>query len=286
MNFQKRVPALALAAGFMMCGASVASAAPDLIVTAISAPAQVEQGEQFSASVTLHNQGPDGVYDVAIVNYALFISADTVLDASDICAGTGGVDRSTLEPGSTYTDTFPNYLFNAAGAPTGSYNLIAIADSRCSLGYTYVAESDETNNALTSGTMDLLASTAVIDLTVTLVEGPTNARRGNFVRPYVAIANLGPDPAPGIAPNGCGFYQGLYLSIDATISTADTLVSQTCMARLDGYGVNSGNMDVTIPADFPRGFYYWGVIIDNQDMLGETDEANNWGVSVDRVNIR
>lgn len=267
----------------MLSGAATASAAPDLVVTSLSGPASVELGEPFMANVTLANQGVDDVNSVAIVRYSVFVSTDTTLDSGDVCAGYGGVDRSTLTAGSSYA-TSATLQLNASNVPADTYYLIAAVDDLCG-GYGQVVESDESNNDLTGATIDVLASTAQIDLTIDDVVGPVKAFRGEYLRIDVYLTNQGPDAAPGLSATACGYYSGVYLSTDTTITTADTLIGRGCHAALAGGATNRFWRDVTIPADMPRGFYYWGAIADDTEILGETDETNNAFGSPARVNI-
>ncbi len=283
MNLKRNLSVFSLAAAFMLSGAATASAAPDLVVSSLSGPASVELGEPFLANITLTNQGADGVDSVAIVRYSVFVSTDTTLDSGDVCAGYGGVDRSTLTAGSSYATSLM-LLLNASNVPADTYYLIAAVDDLCG-GYGQVVESDESNNDLTGATIDVLASTAQIDLTIDDVIGPNRAQRGEALRLDVYLTNLGPDAAPGLSATACGFYVSAYLSTDTTIDTSDTLIGRGCMASLAGGATLRFFKDVTVPADMPRGFYYWGAIADDTEILGETDETNNAFGSPDRVNI-
>ena len=68
---------------------------------------------------------------------------------------------------------------------------------------------------------------------------------------------------------------GIYLSTDATITKADTLLTFDDVAALakGGFSLESGK--VNLPANLAPGTYYIGVIADQPGTIGETNEANN-----------
>lgn len=68
---------------------------------------------------------------------------------------------------------------------------------------------------------------------------------------------------------------GIYLSADATITTADTLLALDDVAALGagGFSIESGK--VTLPGDLAAGTYYIGVVADQPGAIGELSEANN-----------
>lgn len=68
---------------------------------------------------------------------------------------------------------------------------------------------------------------------------------------------------------------GWYLSVNNTISTGDTLLDTTTptIGRNDVYTTSN---TITIPTTLTSGTYYWlGVVIDKDDVIGERNESNN-----------
>lgn len=71
------------------------------------------------------------------------------------------------------------------------------------------------------------------------------------------------------------FSIGIYLSVDANITTADTLVGSKALKSLVPNLVQSANTTITIPAGLPLGTYYVGAIADYTNTQNETIETNN-----------
>ena len=69
------------------------------------------------------------------------------------------------------------------------------------------------------------------------------------------------------------------------ITTDDIKVGGVCHASLAGNSTLRFYMDVIVPAEIPRGFYYWGGITDPTEILVEEDEANNV-ITGNKVNVR
>jgi subtilase family serine protease len=109
---------------------------PDLIVSALSAPASAAAGQTISVGDTAKNNGADGAPETTT---AFYISANSILDASDILIGSRGVpalDAGAASSGTTAV-TVP------AETAAGTWYIIAKADAGGA-----VAETWETNNTL------------------------------------------------------------------------------------------------------------------------------------------
>ena len=72
-----------------------------------------------------------------------------------------------------------------------------------------------------------------------------------------------------------GFYVGLYLSVDATITTADTRVGERWVSSLATGATSPGTTTVTVPTTLGPGTYYIGAIADYDARQAESNEANN-----------
>lgn len=163
---------------------------------------------------------------------------------------------------------------NPEDAQVGTYYLIARADALCEFG-DYVVEKSETNNDLTGDQITMLPSTAVVDLTISNLIGPTSVVQGAYLRLDTYIANLGPDTAPCRTASSCGHITAFYLSKDTTITTSDTLIGSICLNDLAGKTTYRFWMDVQVPATLPTGRYCWDAIADYTKVLVETNETNN-----------
>ena len=70
-------------------------------------------------------------------------------------------------------------------------------------------------------------------------------------------------------------YTGLYLSTDATITTADIRIGLTSFGNLDSGTSSSGGTSVILSSLLTPGTYYLGAIADYSGSRPETDETNN-----------
>src|SRR5262249_22556706 len=78
----------------------------------------------------------------------------------------------------------------------------------------------------------------------------------------------------GSAAAGAGRV-GYYLSTDATITAADTLLGASSFSAVAANGSVGLSGTVTLPDNLPDGTYYIGVIGDYTDAVEETSNANN-----------
>ena len=139
-----------------------------------------------------------------------------------------------------------------------------------------VAESNETNNwvstplTLTAATKDLVivSGTPTVD--------PVSALPGGVVEfsPWT-MKNQ------GTADINDQFYNAYYLSTDATITDGDTiLISHTTVSLAAGVSKNFPAFNLTIPADTVPGSYFIGTLADRTNLIAESNETNNWVLSL------
>ena len=111
------------------------------------------------------------------------------------------------------------------------------------------------------------------DLAVTSVAIPPGGVPGQACSISWVVTNNGPNAAIG------GWYDGVYLSTDATWDLEDTLVARIPHTGPVAMGTTyDGACNVPLPGVLP-GTYYVIVRADARDELAETDEANNTRVS-------
>ena len=78
---------------------------------------------------------------------------------------------------------------------------------------------------------------------------------------------------------------GLYLSSDELITTADSLIlSSSHSLGSGGYALFSG--DVDIPEATIAGDWYLALMADPNDVLSESDEADNYALCPERIRVR
>jgi Ca2+-binding RTX toxin-like protein len=68
---------------------------------------------------------------------------------------------------------------------------------------------------------------------------------------------------------------GVYLSSDATLTTADILLSSVSISALNPGSYDHKSVPVTFPGNLTPGTYYVGVIADHTAQVAESNEANN-----------
>jgi hypothetical protein len=110
-----------------------------------------------------------------------------------------------------------------------------------------------------------------VDLAVTSVSssGTTSVKRGATFIFYATTKNTGTLPINSTTTTG------YYLSTDALITTADTLLGTVNIgAQAPGYSTAAG-ISVTVPVTLTPGTYYIGAIADYTNTLVEINKANN-----------
>jgi subtilisin family serine protease len=106
------------------------------------------------------------------------------------------------------------------------------------------------------------------DLMMTAVSGPTSGQTGDTIIISDTVTNQG-------AGQASPFSVGLYLSTDATVTTADTRVGTRSVNGLEVGASSSGSTSVTLPIGLTPGTYFIGAIADFNDQILEENESNN-----------
>ena len=190
----------------------------------------------------------------------VWFSTNDVLDGGDIDLG-DFYQGDTIDIGASATRTGSVTL--PGGHLDGTYHIIVQTDV-----YNYQPETDENNN---------FASTAF---------NLTNAdlTASNFVAPDQASTNQGISVQFTVTNSGTGtaaqdWYDGVYISTDATLSSNDTLITtwwagnNSPLAPGASY-VSSGT--VTVPTGYADGTYYLIAKADVYDYQNESNNNNNW----------
>lgn len=114
------------------------------------------------------------------------------------------------------------------------------------------------------------------DLVVDSVTVPASAARGDTVRVFVSVTNVGTGAAGS-------FRIGLYWSTDTSISIADQIWASCPISALSSGGRATCTGDITVPTSLTPGTYYVGGIVDDEDAVTESDETNNTASSAQIV---
>ncbi|HET7617873.1 MAG TPA: CARDB domain-containing protein [Vicinamibacterales bacterium] len=225
--------------------------APDLIVSAVSAPAAGGIGADVTITETTRNQGAGPAGPSAT---AFYLSTNTSFDASDVRLGSRQVP--SLAPGGD--DTASTALTIPASTSAGTYYVIAVADDN-----TTVAESTETNNARGSDSIRLGA-----DLSISSVVAPSSAALGGVM----SLSDTTLNSAGGAAP---ATKTRFYLTVNATLEASDPEIGVRNVPALAPGASSSGTIGVTVPSNTAPGLYYVIAKADADGVVSEINEGNN-----------
>jgi subtilisin family serine protease/subtilase family serine protease len=225
---------------------------PDLMVSAVTAPATAAAGSTFSVSDTTKNQGAGDV-DVSTTT-RFFLSTNSTLDGADVLLGSR--TAAPLEAGAS--DTATTSIALPAGTTAGTYYVIAQAD-----GVNAVLETAETNNYKGSSSVRIGP-----DLIVSAVSAPASAAAGASITVTDTTKNQG---AGAATPSSTGFY----LSANSSIGSGDVFLGSRSLDALSAGGTSTASITLQIPGDTVPGTYYVVARADWSGLVTETAETNN-----------
>ncbi|MCP3144538.1 CARDB domain-containing protein [Pyxidicoccus xibeiensis] len=262
--------------------------APDLVVTAVTVPASVRDGDPFTATVTVCNHG--GGYPFGTGQVDLYLSTDATLTVPN--SQGPGLPGDQQWVGSAqllypYRGLCKDVRIQASallpqeamGAP-GAYHLGAIVDPQQAM-----QELREDNNAFVGG---LVGVGSRSDLVVTALKAPASVRDGASFTASLTVCNQGTEPV-----SGGNSQVELYLSTDATLTAPNTHGpampgDQRLIGALPVPSLFVGQCvtrDVEVSAQLPQeamgapGAYYLGALVDPYQSVQELREDNNDFVS-------
>jgi subtilase family serine protease len=223
---------------------------PDLIVQSVTGPVASGPGLTINVNDTTRNQGGGSAAASAT---RFFLSANTLLDASDLLLGARTL--AELAPASNSAGT--TTLTIPAGAAPGAYYLIAQAD-----GGLAVAETQEANNTA------LVAIAIGPDLIVPWMTAPSSIGAGATISIGDTTRNTGGADAPATTTR-------IYLSTNGAVDASDVLLGSRSVPALAPGTSSSGTTSVTVPAGTAPGLYFVIVKADADGLLAEAQEINN-----------
>jgi subtilase family serine protease len=224
---------------------------PDLIVSPLSVPQAAAAGGTILVSDTTKNQGGGSA---PASQTAFYLSTNNVFDAGDVFLGV----RSVPALGASATSAASTSLQIPAGTATGSYYVIATADTAGA-----VEETVETNNTTAAGVVKVGPDLIVFTLTL-----PTSATAGATITVTDTTKNAG-------SGNAGGSTTVFKLSTNTTLDTGDVLLGSRPVIALTGGGSNSGSTTLVIPPETAPGTYYVIAVADGDGSVAETSETNN-----------
>ena len=224
---------------------------PDLIVSAVSAPAVGGAGAPITVNETTKNQG-GGPSDVSTT--AFYLSVNTVFDATDIPLGTRAV--GALAAGGVNSAMTP--LTIPPNMAAGTYYVIAKADA-----VSAIVETLENNNTRASGPLRVGP-----DLTVTSLSVPSVAGDGDTISVSDTTSNAGGGDA---GPSRTA----LFLSTNPGFDALDQLIGGRDIGPLGAGAFSSATTQAVIPPGTAGGLYYVLARADQNNSVVETLESNN-----------
>jgi subtilase family serine protease len=256
---------LRASAGYIVGSPSVATltitsddVAPDLTVSALTAPAKAAPGGTIAVSDTTRNQGTSAG---PASQTSFYLSRDVFLDGADSLLGSRPVEALAVGAASTATAsvTLPGDL------ATGTYFLFAKAD-----GPAAITEVNETNNHRAS------VISVGPDLLVTSFTAPAAASAGCAIAVSDTTTNQGSAPAPASITS-------VYLSSNVVFDASDVLLGSRSLPALAAGGTSTAGTTVTLPSVLATGTYYLIAQADGAAAIAELNELNNGKASAIRI---
>ena len=224
---------------------------PDLVVSALAAPANAAAGSAIAVSDTTSNNG-GGSAGTSVTRF--YLSTNVTWDAGDVLLGSRTVGPLAAAASSAASSS----LTIPANTTGGAYYIIARADANAD-----VAETFESNNNRQSGQIAIGP-----DLTVSALAAPSTAGAGALITVSDTTGNQGAGPA---AASQTSFY----LSTNTLFDAADVLLGSRAVSPLGAGAVSSASTIVTIPAGTMSGTYYVVARADAAGVVPEGNESNN-----------
>ncbi|MDP6741838.1 MAG: CARDB domain-containing protein [Candidatus Thalassarchaeaceae archaeon] len=141
----------------------------------------------------------------------------------------------------------------------------------------YITESNEYNNDVTTSTAELTVQDCTPELRPTALSGPTSALSGQTITLSYSIENTG----LGEANN---FPVDMFLSSDPTITTSDTHLGADSIS-VGASSSFSDTLSVTVPSNVNAGCWYYGIIVDMNNVIIEQNENDNSLAAANQVCI-
>lgn len=240
---------------------------PDLELSDVAAPVEAYTGQPFTINWTVTNRGAatsGSWFD------QVYLSLDQVFDPqADISIGS--VNGASLAAGASYTRTA---TFDIPRGISGPFYVFVASDRNDRL-----RESNELNNVGYDRESMLVQLTPPADLVVGTITVPETAAPGMNASITYTVRNQGQDLALG------RWYDSLFISADATWDIGDAFFGRVLH---DGNVAGGSSYSHTLTAPLPGvlpGDYHVIIRSDIFNQVAESDEANNIGASLDRVDI-
>jgi len=238
---------------------SVTTYQPDLMITALTAPATGAVGRPIMITDTVRNGGPApaGAFTVRY-----YLSSDDTLHDTDVLLGARMIP--SLAAGASSTKMTALTVPANTSAPA-TYHVIAVADAA-----NQQTELHESNN--TRASAGVAISLYRPDLTLSALTVPAAGAVGRPLAIAYTLRNAGPAPAGAFAVR-------FYLSSDGTVDASDTLLGVRTVGSFAAGAASNVVSTFTIPLTTTPGDYQVIAVTDALGQQTETEENNNVRVS-------
>ncbi len=248
----------------------------DLVATSISGPATASAGSTITVHVDYRNQGVDPPAMGGSMGYRIYLSGDSVLDASDSqIYPTSGDAVKVIAGGQTVSEDLTFMVPTSVSGGSFRYLLKLDPQNR-------IPEGAEDNNVAVSSAFVNMRQADLVLKSVDMVDPATGAstRRGLFGRPAmlrIELANEG-------AADSLAFKIGVVISSDGNLSLLqDTLVLELQVPPITQGTTLTRDVPFTLPLNdrvnrpFATGQYFLFALLDSDSRQGEVNETNNNG---------
>jgi len=213
-------------------------------------------------NLIIRNVGNTSTPAGSIVSY--YISIDNTITTSDIQVGSKNI--TSLAPGASTTINH-SFTLSSLNLADGSYKVGMILDTNNS-----IQETNENNNVCIDNSPSIVIDTSpspVVDLNIS---GCATVSRNESI---ISINSLTVRNS-GNTTSGTGVEIGYYLSTNNTIRTNDILIGTHIIPSLVSGASVIINKSIDISSmNIADGSYVVGLIIDNKNIIAESDETNN-----------
>ena len=247
------------AGGQMLTVQQLVRIGPDLLVTALAAPANAAAGSAIAVSDTTSNNG-GGSAGASVTRF--YLSTNATFDAGDVLLGSRTVGPLAAAASSAVSSSL-TIPANTAG---GAYYIIAKADANAD-----VVETSESNNNRQSGQIAIGPDLTVADLTA-----PPTVGAGALITLSDTTKNQG-------AGSAAASQTSFYFSTNSLFDAADVLLGSRPVPVLGTGAVSSASTTLTIPAGTASGTYYVVARADAAGVVPEGNESNNTRAASIRV---
>ena len=242
---------------------------PNLVVNAFSAPSVGYSGQPVPATWSILNKGDTATSNGAWKEY-VYLSTDDKIDNSDILLHTFIRTGDLKKDSSYFADSVLVFL---PSGKTGNFYLLLKTDG-ANVMYEYNGEEDNV-----AATVIFILQPDPCDLTISNISMPASVQISDSIDVKWMLNNIGVNPATGYSRSG------IYISKDSVFDKNDILVADPLVQLNIPTAADTLFTHRVKTAAIQPGDNFIIVVADLLNNIPESDENNNTGVSVSRINV-